>query len=64
MENKVTYRGLIVLILGSVFITLKLTNIITWRWWWVLSPFWISGIIFIIIASITIIAMFMVKDKK
>jgi len=24
-----------------VFIILKLTNLITWSWWWVLAPSWI-----------------------
>jgi len=28
--------------LTLVFITLKLTDIIAWSWWWVLSPLWIS----------------------
>jgi uncharacterized RDD family membrane protein YckC len=27
------------------FIVLKLTRVITWSWWWVLSPMWISGIL-------------------
>lgn len=27
-------------ILGIVFITLKLTEVITWSWVWVLAPFW------------------------
>lgn len=31
----------ILTVLGIVFIVLKLTNVITWSWWWVLSPFWI-----------------------
>lgn len=26
------------------FIVLKLTRVITWSWWWVLSPMWINGI--------------------
>lgn len=30
------------------FIVLKLLNIITWSWVWVLAPFWISVIILII----------------
>lgn len=34
-----------------VFITLKLTNIIDWSWWWVLSPVWISFILFLIIVG-------------
>lgn len=24
-----------------LFITLKLTGVIDWSWWWVLAPFWI-----------------------
>mgnify|MGYP003436692972 CR=1 FL=1 len=24
--------------LGLIFITLKLTSVIDWSWWWVLSP--------------------------
>jgi hypothetical protein len=28
------------------FVVLKLTGIISWSWWWVLSPVWISGILF------------------
>jgi hypothetical protein len=28
-----------------VLIVLKLTGVITWSWWWVLSPLWISGIL-------------------
>jgi hypothetical protein len=27
------------------FIVLKLTGVIDWSWWWVLSPLWISGIL-------------------
>lgn len=29
-------------LLTIVFITLKLLGKITWSWWWVLSPIWIS----------------------
>lgn len=35
-------------ILGLIFVTLKLCNVIDWSWFWVLSPFWISAIIAII----------------
>jgi len=27
-------------LLGIVFITLKLLDVITWSWWWVLAPIW------------------------
>lgn len=30
----------IVGLLGVVFITLKLCNVIDWSWWWVTLPFW------------------------
>lgn len=28
-----------------VLIVLKLTRVITWSWWWVLSPVWVGGIL-------------------
>ena len=36
-------------LLTVVFIVLKLTGIINWSWWWVLSPVWISAIIGVVI---------------
>lgn len=30
-------------LLTILFIALKLTGVIAWSWWWVLSPFWISA---------------------
>lgn len=29
-------------LLQIAFIVLKLTHVIDWSWWWVLSPTWIS----------------------
>ena len=46
----VGFTGLLTLI----FITLKLCKVITWSWWWVLSPIWIS---FGIVIAILIIAL-------
>lgn len=37
-------------LLTSVFITLKLLDLITWSWWWVLSPIWISLLLVVVIA--------------
>jgi hypothetical protein len=31
-------------LLTILFIALKLTNVIAWSWWWVLSPIWISAL--------------------
>lgn len=32
-------------LLTIVFITLKLVGVISWSWWWVLSPLWISALV-------------------
>jgi len=31
-------------LLTLLFIALKLTGEITWSWWWVLAPIWISAV--------------------
>lgn len=38
-----------------VFIVLKLTGVITWSWWWVLSPLWIPLAIALIVTIIFLI---------
>ena len=38
MESK----GMGLDILTIVFLVLKLCGVITWSWWWVFSPIWIS----------------------
>ena len=37
-------KDLLALLLPAL-IVLKLTGVIDWSWWWVLSPLWISGIL-------------------
>lgn len=32
-----------------VFLTLKLTGVITWSWWWVFSPVWIPIVILMVV---------------
>ena len=36
-------------VLTIVFITLKLIGKISWSWWWVLSPIWISFLLVVAI---------------
>ena len=46
-------------LLTVLFIGLKLTNYITWIWWWVISTLWIGlaiGLIFMVI-GLLIVAM-------
>ena len=40
------------LIIQITFIVLKLTHVINWSWWWVLSPLWIGFIIEIILHAV------------
>lgn len=39
-------------LLTVAFIVLKLTHFITWSWWWVLSPLWISTAIAVLVLLI------------
>ncbi len=42
-------------LLQLLFIGLKLGNVITWSWWWVLSPMWIMGAIGVIVIIVAIL---------
>lgn len=48
MNSKIGFVGFLQL----VFIALKLCGVITWSWVWVLSPLWISVIIWILVVLI------------
>lgn len=51
-SNGIGFSGL----LTVAFVVLKLCNVITWSWWWVISPIWISlALVFIIALIVTII---------
>lgn len=45
-------------LLTVLFIGLKLTNVINWSWWWVLSPLWIDFALIIIIFAV----LLLIKD--
>ena len=46
-------------LLTIAFIVLKLCNVVSWSWWWVLSPIWIPititiiGLLFLFVLYIT-----------
>lgn len=55
-ENKSSNSGISFgSLLTLVFIVLKLTNVIDWSWWWVLSPLWIGLSITLVILVIVVI---------
>jgi hypothetical protein len=47
-------------VLTLIFITLKLTDVINWSWWAVLSPIWIQLVLIII----TVIVLLILKYFK
>ena len=52
MTDKIKKSGLNVLhVLGIVFVTLKLCEVIDWSWWLVLLPFWFEFAIFLVVIS-------------
>lgn len=50
--------------LTILFITLKLTHVIDWSWWWVLAPLWIPVAVVLGIIVIVAIVMLIVKVVK
>ena len=45
-------------LLTVLFVGLKLTGVISWSWWWVLSPLWISfGLVILILAVVALCAV-------
>jgi hypothetical protein len=48
-------------LLGVVFITLKLTGVIAWSWWWVTAPFW-GGFALLLLILAFLATYVMLKD--
>jgi uncharacterized protein (DUF983 family) len=42
-------------LLTVLFVGLKLTGYISWSWWWVLSPLWISALIGLTVVGILLV---------
>lgn len=63
-ENKTSVNGGIgfVGLLTIAFIVLKLVGVIAWSWVWVLSPLWISAVIYVVII-VAIFGWFAVVNK-
>lgn len=50
-------------LLSIVFITLKLTNVIDWSWWYVLAPIWGGLALFLVIVIIILIVKLVLSKK-
>ena len=42
-------------LLFLVFLVLKLTNVITWSWWWVTAPLWIPVALVVVICVVAFV---------
>ena len=64
MANEVKTNGGIGFagLLTIVFVVLKLTKVISWSWWWVVSPIWIPTVI-AILGIVTLITYYTLKKK-
>lgn len=49
------------LIMFVTFLTLKLTNVITWAWVWVFSPLWIAVQLYLTIFVVFILVAFVLN---
>lgn len=58
-----TYTGTLGYNLQLIFLVLKLTNLISWSWWWVLAPMWIFFLVYsmLYLSMYVIIATSMIK---
>jgi Flp pilus assembly protein TadB len=50
--------------LVTLFIILKITNIISWSWLWVFSPIWITLIICVVVFGSILVVGRMKKGKR
>jgi len=58
MADSTTSGGVgICSLLGVVFVTLKLTGVIDWSWWWVTVPFWGPTVVAFAIAVIIVLVI-------
>jgi sterol desaturase/sphingolipid hydroxylase (fatty acid hydroxylase superfamily) len=48
--------------LTIVFVVLKLTNIISWSWWWIFAPLWIPFILIFLLAMLLLSLGYDFKD--
>jgi hypothetical protein len=60
-ENKSLELGTILFL---IFLVLKLTNNISWSWWWVTSPLWIPIALIILIGGIAVLIGLILYLKK
>ena len=64
MKKKTRHKSMgIIGTLTLLFIVLKVTDVISWSWIWVLSPIWLSACLFVIVFGTILIVGRLIKGK-
>jgi hypothetical protein len=58
-NTSISFCGL----LTTLFIALKLTHVISWPWWWVVSPLWIPSVLLAVVLIVVLAAAWFMKPK-
>jgi hypothetical protein len=46
-------------------IVLKLTGVVTWSWWWVLSPLWLDGLLLAaVICALLVLLVLNLRERR
>ena len=53
----VSYNTFLAMVVGVVFLVLKLVGVINWAWVWVLAPFWTPIALYFVLVNIWILAV-------
>lgn len=57
--------GALALLLGIVFIVLKLTHVVAWSWLWVTAPIWITlALAVVFMATVGTVLVGLLAGKK
>lgn len=56
--------GSLPVVLFLVFLVLKLCNVITWSWWWVTAPLWITAGIILLFGLLVFIVKLIMYFKS
>jgi hypothetical protein len=62
--NQSTLGSSIVINLFLTFLTLKLTDNVSWSWWWITSPLWLPTGLSLITIVLTRLTSFLEQNRK